>query len=292
MMERTRTQLAAQSKADRRYKVTSIAGRIGKYAIAILLLLLTIFPLVWMALTSVKNQREVFTALLPTTVDFTNFQRVWLAMNFPRQFTNSVVVTVMTVAVVVAVATVTGYAFGRLEFPGRDVLFFIFIGMMMIPPQVILIPMFIFLRDLSLLNTLHGLSLSYLGGSIPFAIFLMRAFFKTLPSELADSARIDGCSEWRVFWNVYLPLARPGIAAITIFQFMGTWNEFMFSTTFISRPELKTLQPALYAAVGRYSTDWTALSAGLIMSIIPIILVYVLLQSQFIKGLTAGAVKG
>ena len=291
-MELTTSQVVASGTIDRRHQVARIAGSVAKYATAGVIMLITIFPLAWMVLTSVKNQREVFTALLPQTLDFTNFQRVWLVMNFPRQFMNSVLVTVMTVVIVVAVATITGYAFGRLEFRGRDTLFFIFIGMMMIPPQVILIPMFIFLRDLSLLNTLHGLSLSYLGGSIPFAIFLMRAFFKTLPSELADSAHIDGCSEWRVFWNVYLPLARPGVAAITIFQFMGTWNEFMFSTTFISRPELRTLQPALYTAVGRYATDWTALSAGLIMSIIPIIIVYILLQSQFIKGLTAGAVKG
>jgi len=292
MMELTRTQVVASDRIDRRRKVTRLTGSVAKYAAAVLLLLITIFPLAWMILTSVKNQREVFTTLLPKTLDFSNYQRVWLVMNFPRQFMNSVFVTAMTVLIVVSVATLTGYAFGRLEFRGRDTLFFIFIGMMMIPPQVILIPMFIFLRDLNLLNSLPGLSLSYLGGSLPFAIFLMRAFFKTLPSELADSARIDGCSEWRVFWSVYLPLARPGIAAITIFQFMGTWNEFMFATTFISRPELKTIQPALYTAVGRYATDWTALSSGLIMSIFPIIVVYILLQSQFIKGLTAGAVKG
>ena len=107
-----------------------------------------------------------------------------------------------------------------------------------------------------------------------------------------DAGKIDGCSDMGVFARIFLPLARPGIATITIFQFVGTWNEFMFATTFISTPELKTLQSALYQAVGRYSTDWTALSAGLIMAIIPIVVVYLALQRQFIKGLTAGAIKG
>src|SRR5439155_7376152 len=184
------------------------------------------------------------------------------------------------------------YAFARFEFPARDVVFYIFLASLMIPGQVILIPMFTFLKGIGLLNTLPGLSLSYLGGSLPFAIFLMRAFFKTLPRELADAGKIDGCSDMGVFARIFLPLARPGIATITIFQFVGTWNEFMFATTFISTPELKTLQSALYQAVGRYSTDWTALSAGLIMAIIPIVVVYLALQRQFIKGLTAGAIKG
>jgi ABC-type glycerol-3-phosphate transport system permease component len=276
----------------KKISLDNFIGSFLKYFLAIGLLLFTIFPVVWMIITSVKNSREVFDSFLPKTLDLTNFPRVWEVMTFPRQFMNSIFVTAATVLIVVCVATLTGYAFARLVFPGRDIIFYIFLGSMMIPPQVILIPMFIFVRDIQLLNTLPGLVVSYLGGSIPFSMFLMRAFFKTLPSELADSARIDGCSEWRVFWNVYLPLARPGIATVTIFQFMATWNEFMFATTFISNPALKTIQPSLYTAVGRYATDWTALSAGLIMAIVPILAVYIALQSQFVKGLTAGAIKG
>jgi ABC-type glycerol-3-phosphate transport system permease component len=120
----------------------------------------------------------------------------------------------------------------------------------------------------------------------------MRAFFKTLPNELADAGKIDGCSDLGVFVRIFLPLARPGVATITIFQIVGTWNEFLFATTFISTPDLKTLQSALYLVVGRYSTDWTLLSAALIMAITPIIVVYLVLQRQFFKGLTAGAIKG
>ncbi|MCJ7703852.1 MAG: carbohydrate ABC transporter permease [Anaerolineales bacterium] len=276
----------------RKNKISNILFSIVKYFIAIGLFIFTIFPIVWMAITSVKQRKQVFQSILPKTLDFSNYARVWRVMNFPQHFWNSILVTGATVLIIVAVATLAGYAFARYKFPGNNIIFYIFLGSMMIPPQVILIPMFMFVVDLNLINTLPGLIISYLGRNIPFALFLMRAFFKTLPSELADAARIDGCSEWRVFWSVYLPLARPGIATITIFQFMNTWNEFMMATTFITNPDRKTLQPSLFTAVGQYSTDWTALSAGLLMAITPIVIVYISLQSQFIKGLTAGAIKG
>ena len=276
----------------RKDRIINVSFGIFKYLIAIGLFIFTVFPIVWMIITSVKERKQVFQSILPKSLDFSNYARVWRVMNFPQHFLNSVFVTGATVLIVVATATLAGYAFARYKFPGRDLIFYIFLGSMMVPPQVILIPMFTFIVDINLINTLPGLVISYLGRNIPFAMFLMRAFFRTLPDELADAARIDGCSEWRVFWNVYLPLARPGVATITIFQFMNTWNEFMLATTFITNPDKKTLQPSLYTAVGQYSTDWTALSAGLLMAITPIVIVYISLQSQFIKGLTAGAIKG
>ena len=250
------------------------------------------FPLVWMLVTSVKERREVFGQFLPSHLDFSNFARIWSAMDLPSHMGNSIVVVVINVTIVVVAATLAGYAFARLAFPKRDTVFYIFILAMMIPGQAILIPMFQYLKSLSLLNTLGGLALSMTGGPIAFAIFLMSGFFRSLPAELGDAGKIDGCTEWGVFRHIYLPLARPGIATVIIFQFMGTWNEFMFSTTFVTTPALKTIQPALFLAVGRYSTDYTALSAGLLLAIAPILIVFLLLQKQFIKGLTAGAFKG
>lgn len=250
------------------------------------------FPLVWMILTSVKNQREVFSSFLPARLDFSNFVRVWNAIDLPKHLINSLYVTTLTVAIVVFVATLAGYVFARFHFRGRDLLFYIFIGAMMIPGQAILIPMFQFLKAIGLLNTLTGLSLSYLGGAVAFSIFLMRSFFLSLPKELGDAGRIDGCTEFGVFRYVYLPLAKPGIATVVIIQSMGIWNEFMFSNTFISSPNLKTIQAALFQAVGRYSTDYTALSSGLMLALVPIVTVYLILQRQFIQGLTAGALKG
>lgn len=275
------------------YRTQNLLKRAGAYAILLLLAVLTIFPLVWMVLTSLKQPRDVFNgSLLPTSFDLSTYQRVWSDMDFPRHFANSVVVAALTVAIIVGVATLTGYAFARLPFPGREWVFYVFLAAMMIPGQAILVPMFIFLKQIHLLDTLPGLSFSYLGGALPFATFLMRAFFKTLPAELGEAGKIDGCTEFGVFRRVYLPLTSPGIATITIFQFVGTWNEFMFANTLIATPELKTLQPALFAAVGQYSTDWPALTAGLTMATVPIVFVYLVLQRQFIRGLTAGALKG
>ena len=275
-----------------RARLRMVFGRTLIYVTLVAIAAVQAFPLVWMILTSVKNQREVFGSFLPARLDFSNFVRVWNAIDLPRHLVNSLYVTTLTVVIVILVATLAGYAFARFRFRGRDLLFYMFIGAMMIPGQAILIPMFQFLKSIGLLNTLTGLSLSYLGGSVAFAILLMRSFFLSLPQELGDAGRIDGCTEFGVFRYVYLPLAKPGIATVVIIQSMGTWNEFMFSNTFISSPGSKTIQAALFQAVGRYSTDYTALSSGLMLALVPIVTVYLILQKQFVQGLTAGALKG
>lgn len=271
---------------------TRIISRTMIYVILVALVVVEAFPLVWMLLTSVKNSREVFGTFLPASLDFSNFGRVWVGFNLPRHLLNSAYVTVLTVGIIVAVSTMGGYAFARFEFKGRDAIFYACLGAMMIPGQALLIPMFQFLKSIGLLNNLTGLSISYLGGGTAFALFLMRAFFLSLPKDLGEAARIDGASEFGVFWRVYLPLARPGIATVVIIQSMSTWNEFMYATTFISTPGTRTIQPALFQAMGEFSTDYTALSSGLILALIPVVTVYLVLQRQFIEGMTAGALKG
>jgi ABC-type glycerol-3-phosphate transport system permease component len=262
------------------------------HVILILIAIVEAFPLVWMILTSLKDTHEIFNTVLPTHIRWDNFPRVWFAMNFPLHLANSLYVTGLTVALVVGLATPAAYAFARYRFPGREVVFYAFIGVMMIPPQAILIPMFQFLKSLHMLNSLTGLALSFVGGGTAFAVFLMRTFFLSLPRELGDAALIDGCDDFQVFWHVYLPLARPGIAAVVIIQSLYTWNEFMFSSTFLISPDIKTVQSAVFQAVGQYATDYSALCSGLIIALIPVILVYLVLQRQFISGLTAGALKG
>src|SRR5258708_18574507 len=176
---------------SRRPNVGKSIGRAITYTILVILTIILAFPLVWMLLTSLKNQRDVFTSFLPKSLDFSNYQRIWTGLDLPRHLANSMYVTVLTVTIVVFVATLAGYVFARYQFRGRDLLFYVFLGAMMIPQQAILIPMFIFLKNISLLNTLTGLSLSFLGGSVAFGIFLMRAFFRSLPSECGDAGRID-----------------------------------------------------------------------------------------------------
>jgi ABC-type glycerol-3-phosphate transport system permease component len=262
------------------------------YVILVAIVIVEAFPLVWMLLTAIKDSREVFNSFLPAGIKWENYPRVWVALNFPAHLGSSIYVTSLTVGLVVVLATPAAYAFARYRFPGRELLFYAFIGAMMIPAQAILIPMFQFLKSLGLLNSLTGLSLSYVGGATAFAVFLMRTFFLSLPRELGDSARTDGCNDFQVFWHIYLPLARPGIATVVIIQSLHTWNEFMFANTFITSPGKKTVQAAIFQAVGQYSTDYTALCSGLMIALVPVVLVYLALQRQFISGLTAGALKG
>jgi ABC-type glycerol-3-phosphate transport system permease component len=269
-----------------------IVGQLLRYAVLIVVLVVMAFPLVWLIATSLKTQDEVFGRFIPHTVTFANFSRVWTGFDFPRHFVVSSLVTLATIALVLVLATPAAYAFARYEFPGREAFFFVFLAAMMVPPLTLLIPMFLFLQQLSLMGEPEGLVIAYLGPAVGFSTFILRAFFRSLPAELADSARVDGCSEFRIFYRIFLPLARPGLATVVILQFVFTWNEFMFATTYILEPNKQTLQPSLFTAIGRYSVDWPALSAGLVLSIVPIILVYLAMQRHFERGIVAGAVKG
>jgi len=275
--------------AQGRHIVTRALG----YLVLVMLTVLSVFPLVWMVLTSLKDRTETYsTSWLPSRVTFASYLFVWERMNVGLSLLNSVKVTVSTVVVVVALATLAGYAFARIEFPGKQAIFLLLLSTLMVPGTVLLIPLFLQLSALKLIDSQLGLILAYIGSGLPFAMFLMRSFFATLPAELVDAGRIDGASEFGIFARIMLPLARPGVATITIFQFMSTWNEFVFAATFVHDPVKRTLQPALYALVGRYSTNWPALTAALTMSIAPIVMVYLLMQRQFVAGLTTGAIKG
>jgi ABC-type glycerol-3-phosphate transport system permease component len=267
--------------------------RAGGYLVLIGLAFSFIAPLLWLIITSIRPRSDVFSgALLPTAITFEAYQFVWETMQIEIYFLNSLRITVVTVAAVVILATMAGYAFARIPFWGRHIVFLVLLSTLMVPGPVLIIPLFLQMGELGLIDTQRGLVLAYIGGSLAFAMFLMRSFFETLPAELVDAGRIDGASEFGIFWRIMMPLARPGIATIMIFQFRDTWNEFIFAATMIHTPELRPLQPAIFALVGRYSTNWPALAAGLTVSIVPIILVYVFLQKQFVSGLTTGAIKG
>jgi ABC-type glycerol-3-phosphate transport system permease component len=263
------------------------------YLLLIALTISSIAPLVWLTLTSIRPRTDVYSgALLPTAVTFEAYRFIWSELNIELFFLNSLRITLVTVIAVAVLATMAGYAFARIEFWGRQILFLILLSTLMVPGPVLIIPLFLQMGELGLIDTQAGLTLAYIGISLAFAMFLMRSFFETLPAELVDAGRIDGASEFGIFWRIMAPLARPGIATIVIFQFRDTWNEFIFAATLIHTPELRPLQPAIFALVGRYSTNWPALAASLIASAVPMILIYVFMQKQFVSGLTTGAIKG
>jgi ABC-type glycerol-3-phosphate transport system permease component len=250
------------------------------------------FPLVWMVLTSLRPSNTVFGgSFLPTSLTLDAYKQVWQSSAFGQHYWNSLWITALTVLGVLLFASLSGYAFARLDFPFKNAIYLLLLATLMVPTTALILPLYLQLRSIGLLDSRVGLVILYISGSTPFAMFLMRAFFETLPDELSEAARLDGASELQVFWRVILPLTRPGLATVTIFVFLQTWNEFLYANTVLRETGKLPLQPVLFSLVGQYSTNWPVLTAGLVMSIIPVIAVYVWMQRQFVAGLTLGAVK-
>lgn len=253
---------------------------------------LMLFPFVWLLLTSLRPQNTVFSGpFFPESFTAAAYPKAWTSIEFPLHFWNSLWITTVTVAGVLVFATLSGYAFAKLDFPFKNTLYLLLLTTLMMPSTALIIPLYLQLKDLGLLNTQSGLLILYISGSAPFSMFLMRAFFQTLPDELVEAARVDGSSELTIFARVILPLARPGIATVVIFQFLQTWNEFLMANTVLQDTGKLPLQPVLFTLTGQYSTDWPTLTAGLTLSIIPVVIVYVRMQNQFVAGMTLGAVK-
>jgi ABC-type glycerol-3-phosphate transport system permease component len=269
------------------------ARRSAGYFFLVALAGATVYPFVWMLLTSVRRRDTVFGgSFVPDQVTFGAYGRAWSQLDYLSHFLTSVVVTSLTVAGVLALATLAGYSFAKLDFPGKQVIYVTLLSTLMMPLTALILPLFLQMKALSLLNTRQGLILVYIGLSVPFAMFLMRAFFETLPDELIQAARVDGAGEFRIFWRIMLPLAAPGVATVLVFQFLSTWNEFLLAQTFLQNPEILPLQPHLFGVVrGQHVTDWPLLTAALTMSVLPMVLVYVRMQRRFVAGLTLGAVK-
>jgi ABC-type glycerol-3-phosphate transport system permease component len=245
-----------------------------------------------MVLTSLRAGNTVFGGpFIPKQFTLAAYPQAWQQVDLGRHYLNSIIITGCTVAGTLLLSTMAGYAFAKLSFPLKNVLYFVLLSTLMMPATALIIPLYLQLKGFGLLDQQVGLVLLYIGGAAPFAMFLMRAFFETLPSELMQAARVDGAGEFALFWRVMLPLARPGIATVVIFQFLATWNEFLYANTIIQTTGKLPLQPVLFSLAGQYSTNWPVLTAALTMSILPIIIVYVRMQRQFIAGLTVGAVK-
>lgn len=266
--------------------------RAAGYVVLTALAVGTAYPFLWMLVTSVRDSTTVFSeGLIPRSLTFNAYQRVWEQIDLPRHFLISILITFVTVLLTVFLATLAGYAFAWLDFPFKRAIYLTLLGTLLVPATALIVPQFLELKQLRLLDTTTGLILVYVGTSLPFAMFLMRAYFETLPRDLADSARVDGAGEFRIFRSVMLPLAGPGVATLVIFQFMFTWNEFILANTLLRTPDKLPLQPVLFALKGQHSTDWPLLTAALVISIVPVVAVYLRMQKQFVQGLTAGALK-
>ena len=256
--------------------------------------LLVLLPMVFMVLSSFKTTREIFQRpfSLPPTLVWQNYSAVWQAAHFSLYFRNSVIVTAASMVLILATSTLAAYALGRYQFRGNDLIYLYFLTGIMVPIRLAIIPLFILMRDLRLLDTYWSLILVYTASGLPSAIFILTGFFRTLPRDLDHAARIDGAGELSVLIRVMLPLVRPALAIVTVYNIIPIWNDFFFPLVFIHQDRLKTLPLGLTVFFGEFATNWALLFAGLTLAAAPVIGLYILMSQQFIKGLTAGAVKG
>lgn len=245
-----------------------------------------IVPLLWMASTSLKASGDVFAMppqWIPPTVHLENYVTAWQAVPFGRFYLNSLFVALTVTVGQVVSSALAAYAFARLEFPGRDKLFFAYLATMMIPGAVTMIPLFILLRELGWIDTYKALIIP--GIFSAYGTFLLRQFFLTIPRDLEDAAKIDGCGHFRILCEVVLPLSKPALATLATFTFMGSWGSFLWPLVVTHSMDLKTLPIGLAAFQGQYGNDWTLLMAGSVMAIVPVIIVFVINQKHFVEGI-------
>ncbi len=255
--------------------------------------LLMLLPLVWMLITSIETlpeTRHFPPQLIPSGIHWQNYPDALDAAPFGRFFLNSFLVTTASVAGNLLFCSLAGYAFARLRFFGRDVLFVALLATLMVPFQVIMIPTFLIVHDLGMVNSLGALILPNL--VTPFGIFLLRQFFRTLPIELEEAARIDGCSRLGVLFRVVMPLSMPALATLGIVTFLWTWNDFLWPLIVITSTDQSTVQLGLASFQGAHQTNWSLLMAGNVMALAPMLIVFVFAQRWFVQSLAASGVKG
>jgi multiple sugar transport system permease protein len=261
--------------------------------------LLMVGPLVWAVGTSLKVPAEVFASppqLIPRPLTLQGYQDVFTVLPFPRYLLNSVIVAVSIVALNVVFGTAAAYAFAKLHFPGRNFLFGALLITLMVPFQVNLIPLYRIMVELHKISPVIGVD-TYFGLIAPsavqvFGIFLMRQYISTIPDSILESARLDGASELRILRSIIFPLAKPAIATLAIFTFVTAWNDFLWPLIVTNSENMRTLPVGLAMLSRKNSVNWTDTMAGTVLTILPMLLVFAVLQRRFIEGLTAGAVKG
>ncbi|MEI6430912.1 MAG: carbohydrate ABC transporter permease [bacterium] len=303
-------------------------GSFLKYALLIVYLIAVVAPMAWVFLTSAKSTQEFYKnpiglptlVTAPDTATFNafaeNYEKAWVGSNFSRYFVNSVIVVSISLILILLLGSMTAYALARFEFRGKNFLYALFLAGLLIPMQLILIPLFFQFSDMgeamteffaplaralglgkltiSLHDSHFGLILIYVAASLPFTVFTLTAFFRTLPNELREASLMDGASEYRTFFQVMLPVGKAGLVTVAIFNFLGLWNEYLFGLVFLSDDRLKTLPLGLasISMQAQYKSDFGLLFAGLVIAMLPTLITYIFLQEQLTKGITAGAVKG
>jgi raffinose/stachyose/melibiose transport system permease protein len=251
-------------------------------------------PVLFLFNSSLRDSNQFVTApfRFASSPKWSNFTEVWSNGAFAIYLKNSLIVTGFSLILILFFSTLAGFVLGRYKFPGNSLVYGFVLTGMLIPAKLAIVPLFIELKWLHLLDSHLGLILVYTSGALPAGIFIMTGFFKSLPLDIDNAARIDGASEFQLLKSILTPLVRPGLAIVGIYCAIPIWNDFFLPLVFLQSPEKKTIMQGLTVFFGQYSSQWGVLFAGLTMAALPLILLYLILSEQFIKGLTAGAVKG
>jgi ABC-type glycerol-3-phosphate transport system permease component len=265
------------------------------YAVIAIYLFITLAPLMWVLSTSFKPNEEAINfppKFLPDRPTIDNYLFVLTDSKLVLSLFNSLIVSLASTGLSVAVCALGGYAFARFEFKGKSLLMTTILGLFMIPLVINIIPLYIMLANVGLLNSLVGLVLTFQIIIIPLNIFLLKNYFETIPKELEEAALIDGCSKIRAFWHIIVPISVPGFVIAAILSFRFSWNEFVLPIVLSNKPDVMVFQVALYQFISLYRIDWGFLTAGINIALIPIVVLMLLFQKRMIKGMTLGAVRG
>ena len=253
-----------------------------------------VVPLVWVVMTSFKTGPNILASpwSLPTSLEFVNYQNAWREAKIGELFLTSLIVTISTIAILLPIGAMAAYVFAKYIFPGSKFLFGTFLGGMMFPNFLAIVPLFLLMNQLHLQDTKHGLIIVYVAYSLSFTIFIMTSFFQSVPDELAEAAMMDGCGHSATFWKVMLPLARPGIIVAGIFNAIGIWNEYNLAKVLVpAKNQTLPLGLANLTTSQFYQSDWGALFAGLVIVMIPVLAVYWMFREKIHDAMLAGAIK-
>jgi alpha-1,4-digalacturonate transport system permease protein len=270
-----------------------VLKRLPLYVFLILGSIGMITPFVWMISSALKPNNEIFAVpptFFPKEPNWGNILEAWNSGNFTQYFINTTIISVVTTVITLFICSIAGYTFAKYQFMGRKILFILFLGTMMVPMQVTMIPVFLMMSKLELLNSYWSVILPLTANA--YGVFLMRQFMLTIPTELIEAARIDGCSEFRIFWQVVLPLTKPALTTLGILSFLAAWNEFLWPLIMLDSPEMMTLQVALTQFQGQYEVKWNLLMAASALSMLPIVLIFIFFQRYLVEGIAMSGLKG
>jgi ABC-type glycerol-3-phosphate transport system permease component len=271
-------------------------ARSGRLALEILVLLLCLAwlsPFYLLTVNTFKTMREITTSpvSLPEAFSFDAYARAWNDANLGSYYKNSLIISAISVTLSVSISSLAAYAFSRLRFPGRQPLFFFLLAGVMLPLQIALVPLYRLLNGLDLLSTYPGIIALYVAFTIPFGVFILTGFFRSIPVEIEEAALIDGCGWFQSYWRIVMPLAAPGLVTMVILEFIWFWNEYLVALTMIQKEAVRTVMLGVMLMANTYQLDFSLLTAGIVIAVVPPILVYVFFQKYLIRGLTAGAIK-